>query len=1348
MATYIVKKGDNLSTIAKKFGMTEQELMKENNINPNRKYIYAGDAINVIDNRSAEVKASAPLPEVNNKIEEYIVQKGDTYNSISQKYKISLADLMELNNKDPFFDDLILPGDALKVIDRNHAAKVISNSSTDPKASTGLCPNAKKVGLFPVRYAVDENKFMSDRVTKGDVLDIKDLTRWKDFISNKGEKSLPKQWLNDGLPKLHTRAYTLRQLRKGWLYVWTKENGLEEYTVKPSQDGVTAPSFTKIDLKANKDKDIRTAAGEAKTLLEMDRVEVYLAYSSVQWTYNTCTEVEKALTEGTKDTPYTQWMRRVDLKQQQPAHTGSLGEIADVVADIYNEKNPAIAFSSSVNNGKVTGDNKEDTLVHSVADQFIQAKSKEDKNTDLFIALDDPLAIIDDLLLGLGFPVAAKEHYEGINQRKTQIAEISYPMFGLGIEEFMPEDVLKDPEQKYKYIKDIYTHGILEATVTAAKEDRDAKASAQIDSTIPNFGNSSSRLYRAVSAMTKDWGDQASLKSQDASGTTLLQKATEFDNLAILRRNYKVKESLEHLQNRARILKVYDNCIEKAVEDTIAWLDLLSGDAFTLCFDTSNEAHCEVLYAHALKILELLQNHGKGYDWFLAQYKKPTKIFGLSLFNFNQKLHRFFIRLAAEMSTDHNKAGVKGIQNDNTLASNIFTRFSDSIGILGNERLKKFAFFSELDQITQKTYEVLQKMGSSLIGGLYEGIIVNSFSHFAKLSAEELLPLAVGISLAPSPENNILSNKNIGRDFEKWTNDIKAITDELDDIKKDNIVLAKKKKSPINVAKAKANRERKLELEAKLETRRAEKPITFIAIEGEADRVKTLQEQAGQREAAERARQRLSKVKQYKENTKLWIAKNGNDKGSFLSAILVVWNIYNTIDALGKLKQNPSPVTLSNVASNIGYLGQAVMSLWMGAVWDRYYKIAQKVLTVKTRTNAVAVLGGNKILEMTMSNLASRRQVMATLAPKIISRIGVLNAFMGIGALAELPDAVSQLSKSSNTMETFGHITKIVSLGFTGLAGIVGGGNAITMLLFDCAWMMGTAVPVILVAASLAYLAATLWIMYFHREGIAVWLDECAWGDDKWKGATDKKSRIEELKALYKIMFEPTVDVTETRDLREKDDRFQWRGYQTTGFWLQLAFPGELKNETVTLKTLLVKGQGYWWYNTPLAADYQRLMNRIATDGTWSSPLREDNANKTLPENPTTEQRTLAPFDYDATPDIERYVYSVWIPYEDTGLETYFDLSIQLPIDTGKYSLMDAPGLETSDRVKDTLDYHYEHTLKIGFKRYSTYDVPPVNHETLKPKEADSVYINKPSYNKDTMTYTVTIGQNTIEQKS
>ena len=77
---YIVKNGDTLYSIARKYNISVDKLKKYNNLLNN--IINIGQVLNIPDNN----------------IEEYIVKKGDTLYSISKKYNVDIKDIMNLNN--------------------------------------------------------------------------------------------------------------------------------------------------------------------------------------------------------------------------------------------------------------------------------------------------------------------------------------------------------------------------------------------------------------------------------------------------------------------------------------------------------------------------------------------------------------------------------------------------------------------------------------------------------------------------------------------------------------------------------------------------------------------------------------------------------------------------------------------------------------------------------------------------------------------------------------------------------------------------------------------------------------------------------------------------------------------------------------------------------------------------------------------------------------------------------------------------------------------------------------------------------------------------------------------------
>ena len=78
---YIVKKGDTLYSIAKKTNLSVQELMEYNQLSSN--VLSIGQVLKL-------------KPEINNG--NYIVQKGDTLYSIAKKNNISIEDIIEANN--------------------------------------------------------------------------------------------------------------------------------------------------------------------------------------------------------------------------------------------------------------------------------------------------------------------------------------------------------------------------------------------------------------------------------------------------------------------------------------------------------------------------------------------------------------------------------------------------------------------------------------------------------------------------------------------------------------------------------------------------------------------------------------------------------------------------------------------------------------------------------------------------------------------------------------------------------------------------------------------------------------------------------------------------------------------------------------------------------------------------------------------------------------------------------------------------------------------------------------------------------------------------------------------------
>ncbi len=94
---YIIKKGETLSEIAKKYNLTYQELAEYNNIS-DANYIEEGQIIKI-----PEIKEEPKSISKN----EYIVKKGDTLSEIAKKYNLTYQELAKYNNiSDPDYIEI------------------------------------------------------------------------------------------------------------------------------------------------------------------------------------------------------------------------------------------------------------------------------------------------------------------------------------------------------------------------------------------------------------------------------------------------------------------------------------------------------------------------------------------------------------------------------------------------------------------------------------------------------------------------------------------------------------------------------------------------------------------------------------------------------------------------------------------------------------------------------------------------------------------------------------------------------------------------------------------------------------------------------------------------------------------------------------------------------------------------------------------------------------------------------------------------------------------------------------------------------------------------------------------
>ena len=139
--TYTVKSGDNLGSIAIKFGMTLAEIQSLNNISdPNK--IQVGQVLKVYDNSGSGGGGTTP------KTTTYTVKSGDNLSSIALRFGMTLVEIQSLNNiSDP---NKIQVGQVLKVYDNSGSG----DGGTAPKTTTYTVKSGDNLSSIALRFGM------------------------------------------------------------------------------------------------------------------------------------------------------------------------------------------------------------------------------------------------------------------------------------------------------------------------------------------------------------------------------------------------------------------------------------------------------------------------------------------------------------------------------------------------------------------------------------------------------------------------------------------------------------------------------------------------------------------------------------------------------------------------------------------------------------------------------------------------------------------------------------------------------------------------------------------------------------------------------------------------------------------------------------------------------------------------------------------------------------------------------------------------------------------------------------------------------------------------------------------
>lgn len=169
-ASYSVKSGDSLWTIAQKYNTTVSHLKSINNLSSDlifpKQVIYTDKKAS---SNTSKKKSSAPASSGKTT---YTVKSGDSLSSIAYKYNVSINDLMKWNNLD---STLIFPGNVFIV--NSSAANKSSSSASSKKTSSGSSSSKGSV------YTVKSGDTLSGIASQHGVT-VSNLKKWNNLHSS------------------------------------------------------------------------------------------------------------------------------------------------------------------------------------------------------------------------------------------------------------------------------------------------------------------------------------------------------------------------------------------------------------------------------------------------------------------------------------------------------------------------------------------------------------------------------------------------------------------------------------------------------------------------------------------------------------------------------------------------------------------------------------------------------------------------------------------------------------------------------------------------------------------------------------------------------------------------------------------------------------------------------------------------------------------------------------------------------------------------------------------------------------------------------------------------------------
>ncbi|MEE1992696.1 hypothetical protein QPL90_14375 [Pseudomonas syringae pv. syringae] len=979
-----------------------------------------------------------------------------------------------------------------------HTQRRAATFAKTPATATSLCPfRGPDVAIVPVRYALDRSRYDTAPEKLKPLLEG---SRWA------------------VMPKLKTRSYTLRQLYDGYVYVYDETaETLHEYAVSAATGNLSRIVWTDAQLGS----DQRSGGSDAKPFLLYPRNNLLrIAFSAQQWSWRICEHLRS--NPASRDS----WMKALDLKRycitMAEPDTLPLNCIAEAVADIDNEYvvDDDRFADSAIPTSKASSEETQPLFSPIGADVFWQG-SVEDQDSSLLIALDDPLAIFNDLGMQLAADQAAYRNWQAGHEHKIQIAQTVTTLCGAESDpEKLPASVRGNSALTHQYL------GELEAYFEQCILEE-----AQISSSnVPGDFLLMPDMFKSL-----DMRKSIEMRYGSAPSDQALQAWKDRHKW---RREVDLSGARAYLQQHLPTGDTLLQQVRDTQSDFRQWSTHLGTEPLKLFVDTSHPESLLYLQTVMLNLQIIYAQDNAASAWLAEQEANDSSLFGTLRYGFSPALKHALHQEA--------NALLNGLGD----ITNLATRIGELNGTLNHQGFADKPWMKALKQPVQDTFKALGQLASSAGKATFESILLAWVPIDSRMAVGKqqnivalIRTLLIGQILLDS-KARIAIDHNMLAKLKTWISEWQVLNKQISDTRRSWLY-----PTAYNPRKSIASHLRALEEKLRLHELSMPALLDF-------------QNNQYARQLQDEIRLHFQSgkaiTKEWLTSARRWLDGLGGIAGSITWGVIML-NFINTAFTYRDLTRDGdfSAKDLGKVTYGLGYSFNLLMAVFVEAPWA----VIRDATPVLIDGKNVGILDRSAGYWRAKGNLVWGDAIRGFRVSMV-----AMGAFGVAAAVLEVLDIQDDLSRVNTSEEIIAMQLKFASVL------MMGAGSAIQLIagIFPTTPLTAVAMSpwfsITLLLIGTVYLFATTALNYFKQDSVGWWLRRCCWSRSiEYRYSTDAGGQHAEKLDLLTIQLSPQVHVKITTRL---ESRYLGKGdyYSTAvqdGAGVQLLFPSAVRAQSV-----------------------------------------------------------------------------------------------------------------------------------------------------------------------------------------